>query len=221
MTSDDQPYTAGEIAHIVGWSGKGPRSDSSLSSEHRNDYSNLLLLCRNHHREIDEDEGKYPVVVLQGWKEEDESRYRERLAKTDFNFRELQIVTQDLLGSAVGPDDISMSITPLRAKMAVNELGERSASLFQVGLLRVGQVASFIQDMSGVSSTFVDRLKHGFITEYDRLREEGVAGDELFEKLEDFSSQGHSDLRYRSASLSVLVYLFERCEIFERDGDQG
>ena len=220
LTSDDQPYTAGEIAHIVGWSGLGPRADASLSPEERDDYWNLLLLCRNHHREIDEDKGKYPIDVLRGWKVEDESRYRERLAKAEFNFWELQTVTQDLIGTAGSPDDSSVSITPLREKMALNDLGERSGLLFKIGLLRVNQVASYIQEMSGVSSAFVDRLKHGFITEYDRLREEGMGGDELFETLEEFSAQGRWDLKHRSASLSVLVYLFERCELFERNGDQ-
>ena len=220
MRSDDQPYTAGEIAHIIGWSGLGPRADASLSPEERDNYWNLLLLCRNHHREIDEDKSKYPIDVLQGWKEEDESLYRERLARTEFNFWELQTVTQDLIKKTVGPDDSSVSITPLREKMALNDLSERSGLRFKIGLLRVNQVASYIQEMSGLSSTLIDGLKHGFITEYDRLREEGMTGDELFETLEEFSAQGRWDLEHRSASLSVLVYLFERCEVFERNGDK-
>ena len=220
LTSQDQPYTAGEIAHVVGWSGSGPRADASLSPQARDNYWNLLLLCRNHHREIDEDKGKYPIPVLHGWKLEHEKTYRERLGRTEFNFWELQTVTQDLAGVAATSDDVSVSLTPLREKMALNELGERSESMFHIGLLRVHHVASYIQEMSGVSSTFVDGLKHGFIAEYDRLRGEGLLGDQLFESLEDFAAQGRADLKHRSASLSVLVYLFERCEIFERNFDQ-
>ena len=198
----------------------GPRGDASLPPEERDKYWNLLLLCRNHHREIDEDKRLYPIDVLQGWKEDDEGRYKESLARAEFTFWELQTVTQDLIGTAVGPDDSSVSITPLREKMVLNDLSEQSGLLFRIGLLRVNQVSSYIQSMSGVSSTFVDRLKHGFITEYDRLRAEGMAGDELFETLEEFAAQGRWDLEHRSASLSVLVYLFERCEIFERNGSQ-
>ena len=220
LKSDDQPYTVGEIAHIVGWSGSGPRADASLSPAARNNYWNLLLLCRNHHREIDEDQDKYTKDVLRGWKKELEKRYLKRLAKTEFNFSELQTVTQDLMGAAVSSDYVSVSITPLREKMALNELGARSESMFQIGLLRVNQVASYVQEMSGVSSAFVDRLKNGFITEYDRLKGEGLAGDQLFETLEEFAAQGRSDLQHRSASLSVLVYLFERCDIFEHTLDQ-
>lgn len=43
----------GEVAHIAGESTAGPRGESEVPEEERNDLSNLVLLCPNHHRSAD------------------------------------------------------------------------------------------------------------------------------------------------------------------------
>jgi len=55
----------GEVAHIVAEQADGPRGSSSLASEERNQENNLLLLCFDHHSEIDSNEPQYPVERLQ------------------------------------------------------------------------------------------------------------------------------------------------------------
>lgn len=49
------PVSIGQLAHIVGWTtSKGsPRSDDPLNVTNRNDEANLLLLCYDQHRVID------------------------------------------------------------------------------------------------------------------------------------------------------------------------
>lgn len=54
----------GEVAHIVAEQNEGPRGNSSLSIEQRNHESNLLLLCCNHHSEIDSAIEKFSVGTL-------------------------------------------------------------------------------------------------------------------------------------------------------------
>ena len=55
----------GENCHIVGDKLKsGPRHKSNLSEEDRDRYPNLILLCSNHHTEIDGDETKYTIEIL-------------------------------------------------------------------------------------------------------------------------------------------------------------
>src|SRR5437868_4327286 len=44
----------GELAHNVGWSPASPRGTSALDSEQRRSADNLLLLCRNCHRPVDD-----------------------------------------------------------------------------------------------------------------------------------------------------------------------
>ena len=55
----------GENCHIVGDKlDSGPRHQSNLSEEDRDRYPNLILLCSNHHNEIDGDTTKYSIEYL-------------------------------------------------------------------------------------------------------------------------------------------------------------
>lgn len=54
----------GENCHIVAEKQDGPRGQSNLNSSDRNRYPNLILLCRNHHKIIDDDETTYSIEVL-------------------------------------------------------------------------------------------------------------------------------------------------------------
>lgn len=64
----DDPSVIGEEAHIVGRKEDGPRGKSDLTTEQRDYYSNLILLCRNHHKQIDDQENEYPVQTLSDYK---------------------------------------------------------------------------------------------------------------------------------------------------------
>jgi hypothetical protein len=63
---------------------------------------------------------------------------------------------------------------------------------------------------------FPEKLKSGFLAEYQRLCTAGMTGDALFESLHKFSCGNSSDFRKAAAGLAVLSYLFEKCEVFER-----
>ena len=54
----------GENCHIVAESKDGPRGNSILTTEERNRYPNLILLCSNHHTVIDNDPEAWPVEKL-------------------------------------------------------------------------------------------------------------------------------------------------------------
>ncbi len=65
QAADTAPYTLGEMAHIKGKNPGSNRYDINQNDGERDLYQNLILLCPNHHTEIDkpENEGKYSV----GW----------------------------------------------------------------------------------------------------------------------------------------------------------
>jgi len=65
LTPDGEAETIGEIAHIISQSSDGPRGNEELPLEKRNDYSNLILLCPNHHSEIDKIPETWPTTRLQ------------------------------------------------------------------------------------------------------------------------------------------------------------
>lgn len=64
------------IAHIVAVKKTGPRGDYPMSFVDRNNIENLMLLCRKHHKLIDDKKyiKKYTVELLQQYKREHESK---------------------------------------------------------------------------------------------------------------------------------------------------
>lgn len=65
--SDEVPsrkLLLGQNCHIVAESDDGPRGKSILSIDERNRYPNLILLCANHHKIIDEDPFSWPIEKL-------------------------------------------------------------------------------------------------------------------------------------------------------------
>ena len=68
----NDPSVLGQECHIVGEekSANSPRGLSSLPLDQRNLFDNLILLCRDHHKIIDDQEDKYTVEVLHQIKNE-------------------------------------------------------------------------------------------------------------------------------------------------------
>lgn len=71
-TETDDPALIGEMCHMVAESEDGPRGHSPMTREQRDTYQNLILLCRNHHGEIDAQPATFSVERLQQIKTEHE-----------------------------------------------------------------------------------------------------------------------------------------------------
>src|SRR6267143_1364466 len=70
------------VAHIVARSDTGPRADPELPSSERDAHTNLILLCPNHHAEIDSPSGvaRWDRAALLRTKATHERWVSERLA---------------------------------------------------------------------------------------------------------------------------------------------
>lgn len=77
------------------------------------------------------------------------------------------------------------------------------------------EVEEFVEHVAIRDSRFPERLKAGFVAEYSRLKEQGFEGDSLFEALREFAYGRTRNFQKQAAGLAVLVYLFEKCEVFE------
>jgi tetratricopeptide (TPR) repeat protein len=75
----DDESLVGEACHIVAQSPTGPRGDPSLTPEQLDHYDNLILLCRNHHKLVDDQWNTYTVQRLLEMKAAHEKWVRERL----------------------------------------------------------------------------------------------------------------------------------------------
>ncbi len=54
----------GYTCHIVAENPQGPRGESLLTTEQRNRYPNLILLCKTHHEMIDQQSDEWPIEKL-------------------------------------------------------------------------------------------------------------------------------------------------------------
>ena len=63
----------GEVCHIKAAKPGGPRYDVNQTDEERHDFSNLILLCGNHHAEVDNDAVTHTAVHLIEMKEKHEA----------------------------------------------------------------------------------------------------------------------------------------------------
>jgi hypothetical protein len=73
-----EPVNLAEMAHIYSFSKGGPRGWGLLMPRELNDVQNLMLVCHDCHKKIDQDKHgeRYSVVLLKAWKEQHESRVR-------------------------------------------------------------------------------------------------------------------------------------------------
>jgi hypothetical protein len=74
----EQPVTLAQRAHIVGVGRQGPRSKAALSSDDIDAVENLLLLCGEHHRIVDNNPRIYSVEVLAKYKADHEAKMAPR-----------------------------------------------------------------------------------------------------------------------------------------------
>jgi hypothetical protein len=95
-------YTLGEQAHIVGDKDTAARCNSPLTTEERDSYHNLILLCPTHHTEIDSNESDWPVERLYLVKSEHELWVTETLSETiDHVKLAKQTIVASIVDSAV------------------------------------------------------------------------------------------------------------------------
>lgn len=72
-TESDDESIIGDEAHIVSRKEDGPRGKSILTPEERDKYDNLVLLCRKHHKIVDDQHIYYTVEKLNEIKKTHES----------------------------------------------------------------------------------------------------------------------------------------------------
>jgi hypothetical protein len=75
-TDHDPIVVFGDIAHVAAAADEGPRADTQLDATQRNDYDNLILLCKNCHTRIDGQKNFYSVERLKDIKQAHEAWVR-------------------------------------------------------------------------------------------------------------------------------------------------
>ena len=81
----DEEVNIGEMAHVIAKKKNGPRGSKGIVEDGRNSYSNLILLCRNCHKEIDESPDNYSVEEIKQLKKQHEKKVDANLSGEKYN----------------------------------------------------------------------------------------------------------------------------------------
>jgi hypothetical protein len=212
---EGKDYPIGEMAHIEGEKPDSARYNANMTDEERNNYQNRILLCPTHHTIIDKDENEYTVEKLRQVKKEHEKWIQDSLRTqiADITFAELDVILKYLMAVPVPIKDEAITVIPPGKKIKKNELSVGVGNLITMGMMQAKLVENYLNKHP--DTQFADRLRAGFVKKYEELRKQMMNGDILFFELLDFASINSMEFKQITAGLSVLVYFFEKCDVFE------
>ncbi|AMY26280.1 hypothetical protein CH262_03190 [Rhodococcus sp. 05-2255-1e] len=222
-SDEDQPKATGKVAHIAGASPNGPRYDSTMTPKQRGSADNLVYLCSPHHDAIDFQLGYHTRDFLIEAKQTHElavaRAVRNGLGKV--SYEELEVVCKVIAGDSIssGTGGVELAL-PLQQKITLNNLGEASVRHIMDGLSQAARVEQFIAFQTTTQPNFGRRLAARFKSDYHSAVADGLEADVIFEYLvgKAYENSGPRDTSaMRAAALAVVAYLFELCEIFERE----
>ena len=215
--NDGQGTTFFAIAHIAGLNPGSARYDPEMTASGRNSVENLILLCPTDHTKIDGDPTYYTVEYLKKIKRDHINWVNEKLAieGSKVTFAELEVIVKFLVNNEAVLKNDNFDLLAIDEKISKNELSKDVRNLVTRGLIQVKQIKDYIAVQPDLD--FGNRLRNGFIQKYNDLYRNGLRGDQLFYALYSLAISGNDgDLLYMAGGLSVLVYFFESCEVFEK-----
>jgi len=216
---DDDSKVIGKAAHIAAASPGGPRYDPTMTDQQRSSIDNLLFLCGDHHDAVDSQLSHHTTEFLQDAKRTHEALVRRsvRTSLGHIGYPELEAVCTSLanVASSAEPVEVPLSVDE---KIDLNHLGYDSRASISDGMALVGTVGEFIDGMRNIDSSLGERLSARFKAAYFDAIAEGMDPDAVFDQLVGTAME-HSGATVtadqQAAALAVVVYLFERCEVFK------
>lgn len=82
-TNTDDEAVVGDECHVVSGKGRGPRYDPSFPTGHIDEVDNLVLLCRVHHKMVDDQAETYTVELLSKLKANHEKWVSSKLSEEE------------------------------------------------------------------------------------------------------------------------------------------
>jgi hypothetical protein len=117
---------------------------------------------------------------------------------------------------ALQPEPINADVRPVPAsKLQHNQLSDAAATLLKAGMMRAEVVKKYLRGLA--DQTRYDRVAAAFKLRYEDLKAEGFAPDNILAHLQHFvAGDGVTSPAHQAATLAILAFFFEACEIFER-----
>ncbi|HEY0512922.1 MAG TPA: ABC-three component system protein [Thermoanaerobaculia bacterium] len=117
---------------------------------------------------------------------------------------------------ALQPEPLTVDVRPVPAeKLQHNQLSDAAATLLKAGMTRAEVVKKYLRGLA--DPTRHDRVAAAFRERYEELRNEGLPPDDILGGLQRFVAGENGFIpSQQAATLAILAYFFEACEIFER-----
>ena len=210
------------IAHIEALNEGGARFNPNLPIEDRNSENNLMLICPNCHKKIDDDPKKYTVEYLKDMKRNHIRKMKliKDNSSVNFNYDDLYIASKHILDEElhISKKDnyFSEDYTNLEInyKMNKNNLTNISKNNIINGIAQQHMVERFFVDMSKEDSLFFDKINASLKNCYMDLNKK-YSGDSLFFQMYEHYKNGLTETQI-GACLAIIVYFFTICELFEK-----
>lgn len=206
-----------EIAHIRGVAGGSARHDPSMNPDDVNKHSNLILLCPVCHKIVDDDPAAYTTDRLEKIKLDHEKWARRQLVRHSriTSFAELEVVAKWLTTASPAGAKTDYAVTPPLEKIRKNGLSEAARLWIEIGMSKSHLVGRYLEAQPDPS--FGERLRDGFLAIYRDLRaDEYLDSDSVFFNMLAMGWDVQRTWDLTPAVLAVTVYLFEKCEVFEK-----
>ncbi len=219
----DRPKATGKVAHIAAASPGGPRYDPNMSPAERGSAQNLIYLCGPHHDAVDTQLAHHTRTFLLETKRAHEEAVERavRNALGEVTYEELMVVCTVVANMPATPQQLGVELAlPLQKKINLNSLGQASVKRITDGLSQAARVEAFISFQNSIVPSFGRSLVARFKSDYYAARAENLEPDAVFDYLVNMAieNSGPRDTpQLRAAALAVIAYLFEICEIFERE----
>lgn len=170
-TDNENFSLLGEVAHIVGEQHNAPRGNNPMPLNERNEVKNLLLLCLDDHKIIDDDEKTYTVEKLHNIKQEALSRLNTLLPTKriwDANLSHLSYINVPRLSELAFRYGYKVDLRYYQDGKTLDSLGlnlihlmlafENTLSKLSVDAVSFNQIREFHSDYIGALVSF-DRVK--------------------------------------------------------------
>ena len=206
-----------EMAHIHGVERSSARHDPTMIPRDLHIHRNLILLCRNCHKIVDDDPETYTADRLKAMKSDHEKWARRQLVRDSnaVSFAELEVIAKWMASDQDAEPARDYHVTPPLKKIKKNGLSHTARTWIEIGMSKSHLVGKYIEKQPDPS--FGDRLKARFLAIYRGFREdEGLGADDTFFSMLEMDKTALPEKGRTPAVLAITVYLFEKCGVFER-----
>ena len=217
--NDSGKVNIAELAHIEAYNSDGARFNPELSENERNAEENLMVVCKNCHKKIDDLPEVYTVEKLKKIKKDHISKInilKENLI--NFDFYDLTFASNNILENS--PDKIkpaqnsfdyesNYELRSINHKLQKNDLSYPSKQLVLSALTQQDTVIKFMSYRAKDDENFPDKLNNSLKSSYNSLKKT-YSGDGLFFELYG-QFKNRLDEKEQAACLAIIVYFFTIC----------